>query len=141
MRRPLVFVCSPFASDIPGNTELAKKLCLLALRAGYAPWAPHLLYPQIITEKERALGIACGCAWLAQADEVWVWAWGPKDCSSGMQVELERAAAFSIPPKVVFMPKAWQALAKERGFRKTSEAADEIISQIPDIVRLHGGDS
>lgn len=41
-----VFICSPFSGNVEKNIEEAQRLCREAAEEGYAPFAPHLLYPQ-----------------------------------------------------------------------------------------------
>ena len=63
--RPLAFICSPYAGDIEKNVARARELCRLAVDDGYTPIAPHLLYPQFLSEEtERNLGIEMGLQWL-----------------------------------------------------------------------------
>ncbi len=50
MRR--VFICSPFAGEIERNISVAKKLCYKAMKNGYAPIDPHLLYKQIVDDHD-----------------------------------------------------------------------------------------
>ena len=46
-----VFICSKYAGDIEHNVRVAQALCRMALEAGLAPFAPHLLYTQILKDK------------------------------------------------------------------------------------------
>jgi hypothetical protein len=87
-----VFICSPYAGDIEGNTGIAKILCRLAIDAGYAPFVPHLLYPQVLDEKntiERALGISTGLNFMDCCDSVW--AYIANGITEGMKLELAHA--------------------------------------------------
>src|SRR3974377_1008062 len=93
-----VFICSPCAGDIEANVKRAREMCLHAVRLGHAPFAPHLLYPQFLNDRnelDRAAGIAAGLAFLSSCDEVWV----PKgvEPSPGMAYELKRARWAKIP--------------------------------------------
>jgi hypothetical protein len=91
MSKETVFICSKFNGDMEHNSEIARKLCRMAMDAGYAPFAPHLLYPQILTEdgEDRELGIQCGLAMLEKCDRVW--AYIGEGVSPGMRVEIKRA--------------------------------------------------
>ena len=103
-----IFVCSPVVEKV-----LAKKLCRLVVDEGHAPFAPHLIYPQFLDDifpRQRAAGIASGIAWLGQADEMWVFSPDLDLCSEGMRAEVLRSEKFSIPPKLVWLPKCWAAL-------------------------------
>ena len=67
---------------------------------GYAPFAPHLLYPRFLDDNEpdeRALGMAAGKAWLAVCDELWQWG---ATISAGMAEEIALAHELGIPVKV-----------------------------------------
>lgn len=112
-----VFVCSPLRQrgrhSFEDNLKLVSDLCLAAVRAGVAPFAPHLFYTRFLDdrrESDRMAGIACGLAWLAQADEVWCWAESWDECSDGMKQEIEFSRRLSIVPNVVYMPKAWEGV-------------------------------
>ena len=61
--RPVVYVCSPFSGDPAGNVEKAQHYCRFAVDSGYAPFAPHLFFPQFLDdgipeERERGLYMA-----------------------------------------------------------------------------------
>ena len=63
--RPIVYICSPYAGDIAGNVEAARRYSRFAVDKGYIPIAPHLLYPQFLDDAdpdERELGIFFGNA-------------------------------------------------------------------------------
>src|SRR5664279_6597399 len=82
-----VYICSPYAGDVEGNTERAQWLCREAIKDGCAPYAPHLLYPQIIDDRQA--GITCGLAYLGLCDELWVYA--NNGISPGMRQEIDHA--------------------------------------------------
>lgn len=113
-----VFVCSPYAArgdnSIADNTVLAKRLCRALIDSYIAPFAPHLLYPQILEEAiagERELGIQCGTAFISACHEVWVY--DRLGISDGMQREIEHAR--SIGKTVNFAPALWENIdPKER---------------------------
>ena len=88
--KQMVYICSPYAGDIEGNTEKARKYCRWATDQGCIAIAPHLLFPQFMsedTEREEALynGIVllgkCAC----RADS---------DTLTGMRIEIEKAEKF-----------------------------------------------
>jgi hypothetical protein len=66
----LVVIESPYAGNTEKNVEYAR-LCLEdSLNRGEAPFASHLLYPQVLDDArpaQRRLGIAAGHEWLRQA--------------------------------------------------------------------------
>jgi hypothetical protein len=97
--RPFVYICSPFAGDIPHNTEAARRYCSFAVRQGAIPFAPHLLYPQFMSEDipaERELALLFGTIWLSRMDEVWVFG---ERISEGMRREIAKAKSKGVPIK------------------------------------------
>jgi len=89
--RPIVYVCSPYAGDVPGNVAAAQRYCRFAVDRGYIPIAPHLLFPQFLNDndpKERELGLFFGNALMSKCAEVWVFG---SRISAGMEVEIKRA--------------------------------------------------
>lgn len=70
---PRVVVESPYAGDVVGNVEYARKCLKDSIERGEAPFASHLLYPQILNDaddEQRAKGIDIGLIWGASADLV-----------------------------------------------------------------------
>lgn len=68
-----VMIESPFAGDVEGNTDYARRAMADSLRRGEAPFAPHLTYTQVLDdllEHERRLGIEAGYAWAKSCDLV-----------------------------------------------------------------------
>lgn len=87
-----IMIESPFAGDIPRNTEYAKRALKDSLNRGESPFASHLLYPQvlddaILTERER--GLAAGMDWLDACDGVAVYQ--DYGVSPGMKRAIRRA--------------------------------------------------
>lgn len=108
-----IFVCSPYSGDIEANTRNAQRLCRIVTRLGHAPFAPHLMYPQFLSEhltSDREAGIAAGMEWLREADEVWVDAADIDSCSRGMRAEVLAAKHCGIP--VRWSPLVWKSDAK-----------------------------
>lgn len=113
-----VFVCSPLRPrdgfTYADHVDLAKRLCVAAVRAGVAPFAPHIFYTSIglddHRQTDRDAGIACGLRYLAVADEVWVYADDLHGCSEGMRKEVELAQSLILPVTVVWMPNCWVGL-------------------------------
>jgi hypothetical protein len=92
-----IFVCSPFRGDVARNVELARAACRRIALNGDAPLAVHLYLPGALSDtdpRERAIGIACGLAWLAVADEVHVVG---DAVTEGMRAELAAAERIRIP--------------------------------------------
>lgn len=95
--KPLVFICSPFAGNVAVNVDKAKRYMRLAIQRGTIPFAPHLLYPQVLNdgvESERELGLAFGLAMLCRCDELWVFG---EHISPGMEGEIALAKKRKMP--------------------------------------------
>jgi hypothetical protein len=91
-----VFVCSPYRGDVKRNVAIARAACHDVLRAGDAPFAPHVLYPGLLDDdvpEQRAFGIGAGLAWLAVADEILV----VGEPTEGMRAEIAAAETLGIP--------------------------------------------
>ena len=89
--RPLVYICSPYRGDVEGNTKKTREFCEFALNKGQIPLAPHLMFPQFMTEErseERELALFMDIVLMGKCDEVWVLA---DRISSGMRSEIETA--------------------------------------------------
>ena len=87
-----IYLCSRFAGEPAKNVVVAERLCRKLVDAGQAPFAPHLLYPRFLDDRnpsERELGIACGLTFMEVCDEVWVYT--ADGVSSGMGRELDHA--------------------------------------------------
>ena len=96
-QRPLVFICSPFAGDMEGNTERAREYSRFAVSKNYIPIAPHLLFPQFLEETDpagRELGISFGLVLQSMCREMWVFG---DTVSKGMAAEIEKAGERGIP--------------------------------------------
>ena len=88
--RRKVYVASRYAGDVVANTTAAIGYCRRVIQDGYMPIASHLLYPQILDDKnpaERELGLSFGLALLQMCDEVWVFG----KVTKGMAGETEEA--------------------------------------------------
>ena len=89
--RPIVYICSPLRGDVTTNLRNARKYSRFAVKQGYLPFAPHLLFPQFLDDnkpKERELGLFFGNAILSKCAEMWVF--GDR-ISEGMEAEIKRA--------------------------------------------------
>ena len=97
MRR--VYVCHPFAGDVPGNTTRVRAICRALADSGFLPVAPHLYLPRFLdeaTERERALAVCLEL--VAACDEVRVYG---GTVTAGMMREIERAEALGLPVRIV----------------------------------------
>ena len=96
-RKPCVFICSPYAGDIQNNTIKTQRYLKFAADHGAIPFAPHLLYPQILDENsaaQRELGLFFGMVWLCKCDELWVFG---DTISAGMAQEIAKAKKRRMP--------------------------------------------
>lgn len=86
----LVYICSPYAGDVNRNVENAKRYSRFAVKEGYVPIAPHLLFPQFLDDNtaERDIGLKCGYALLKRCQEVWVFG---DVITKGMSAEIRKA--------------------------------------------------
>lgn len=85
------FICSPYRGDTELNVEIAKAMCRYAIDLGYAPYAPHLYLPGILSDDiqhERDLSISIGIRFLETCDVMLVFG----DPTEGMKREI---AAFN----------------------------------------------
>jgi len=88
---PIVYICSPYSGDIQRNTENARKHSRFAYDKGYIPIAPHLLFPQFMSDgnrEERDDAMFMDIAILSHCKELWVFG---SEISSGMQIEIDHA--------------------------------------------------
>lgn len=129
-----VFVCSPLrgrdGQPAEENIALARLLMRAVFDAGHAPFVPHLLYPQVLTEAVGDLRIAfdANFAFLSVCDEIWVYAQELAGCSGGMRREVEFVEALNAraglwppaPIAVRFMPPEFEAVASKlkAGFQR-----------------------
>ena len=90
-RKPVVYICSPYAGDKVRNILAAQRYCKYAVSCGCIPFAPHLLFTQFLDDDipcERKLGLSFGNHFMDLSDEIWIF--GDR-LSSGMQAEYDRA--------------------------------------------------
>ncbi len=95
--RPLVYICSPFAGDVEGNIEKARRYSRFAVRQACIPLAPHLLFPQFMDDSipaERSIALFMGMVLLGKCEQVWVFG---RTVSAGMAAEIEKAEKKNIP--------------------------------------------
>ena len=86
---PVVYICSPYRGDTEGNMTKAQRYSRYAVDKGYIPIAPHLLFPQFVSEeRERDLALFMGIVLLTKCKELWVCG---DTVSDGMAAEIERA--------------------------------------------------
>ncbi len=86
---PFVYICSPYRDDPGTNVIRARRYCRFAVAEGCIPLAPHLYFPQFLSESsERETAFRMNFELLKLCDEIWVFG---DDLSEGMVLELSRA--------------------------------------------------
>ena len=72
--RPVVYICSPYSSgNIEQNLINARKYSRFAVDKGAIPIAPHLLFPQFMSEEtERELAMFMNKVLITKCAELWV---------------------------------------------------------------------
>ena len=88
--RPIVYICSPFSGDVKENKKKARTYSRFAVKKGYLPITPHLLFPQFLDDEnpdEREIGLHMGLVLMTKCVEVWVF--GEKR-SEGMKREIQK---------------------------------------------------
>ena len=86
---PLVYICSPYSGDVDLNTEKAREFSRYALDRGNIPIAPHLLFPQFMSEEtERNLAMHFNYVLLGICKELWVFG---EEITHGMDEEIRVA--------------------------------------------------
>ena len=87
--RPIIYICSPYAGDIEKNVNAARGYSRFAVDKGFIPLAPHLLFPQFLSEEtERELAIFMDLVLLGKCEQLWVFG---GEVSDGMRREIGRA--------------------------------------------------
>lgn len=89
--RPVVYICSPFSGDVPGNQEKARRYSRFAVDQGAVPITPHLVFPQFMNDddpNERDIAMFMDMVLLTKCAELWVFG---ETISDGMRMEIEKA--------------------------------------------------
>lgn len=97
----LVYIASPLSGDVENNLDFARQACRYAIAQNVTPFAPHLLYTQMLDDSdpaERQLGVNMGNQMLALCQELWLCG---DHISAGMEKERELALILSIPVRRV----------------------------------------
>jgi len=91
-----VIIATPYKgkteSEIIANVEYARQAMMDSIRRGESPFAPHLLYPQVLDDGirvQREMGMACGLNWIHAADNLIVYT--DLGISDGMKAEIALA--------------------------------------------------
>lgn len=102
----LVYICSPLRpvsptvtdhpDELANNIKLACDACTLAAYRGFIPVAPHLYFPQFLSDdvdSERSMGMNMGLELLRVCDELWIIS---QRISTGMSAEIKEAQKCGI---------------------------------------------
>ena len=95
----LIFVASPYAGNVKDNLKYAQGACRFVKDSGHAFFAPHLLYPKVLRNRDqgdRQAGLDMALDMLRRCDELW--AFGVV-ISDEMRIELNEATKLDIPIK------------------------------------------
>ena len=85
--RPVVYICSHYSTgNIEQNLIKARKYSRFAVDKGAIPIAPHLLFPQFMSEKtERELAMFMNKVLITKCSELWVFG---DNYTEGMNIEI-----------------------------------------------------
>ena len=84
-----VYICSPYRDSPHVNVMRARQYCKFAVSRGRIPIAPHLYFPQFLSETdERERAMDMNFELMRLCDEIWVF--GEK-ITAGMAAELAHA--------------------------------------------------
>ena len=93
--RPRVYIISPFTGgeiELRRNIAYAQMCCEHSIKLGEAPFAGHLLYPQVLNDlkpSDRELGITLGWRFLQACDKAAVYI--DRGVSKGMKRDITMA--------------------------------------------------
>ena len=83
------YICSPYRDNPRINVMRAQQYCRFAVSKGRIPIAPHLYFPQFMSEAdEREKAMDMNFELLRLCGEVWVFG---EQITEGMAMEIERA--------------------------------------------------
>lgn len=86
--RRMVYICSAYSGDVKNNLIRARGYCRYAVDQGAIPIAPHLLFPQFMSEDtERDLAMYMDIVVLSHCKELWVFG----EPTDGMKKEIAYA--------------------------------------------------
>ena len=87
---PFVYICSPYRDNPRANVMRARKYCKFAVGQGKLPIAPHLYFPQFMSEAtERDKAMRMNFELLKLCGECWVFG---DEITEGMAAEITRAS-------------------------------------------------
>lgn len=109
----VVYICSKYSGNVSQNTERAKEYCRLAVNLGVVPIAPHLLFPQFMSDdNERKRAMEMDKILLEKCDQMWVFIDEFGDISKGMKSEMEEAKRLNI--SIIYIGDNENCCSKEK---------------------------
>ena len=84
----IVYICSPYRGNVNFNVKRARYYCRFAVNRGFVPLAPHIYFPQFMSEEtEREKAFAMNFELLNICREMWVFG----KITEGMAREIDMA--------------------------------------------------
>jgi len=126
-----VAVLSPFSGDVEANLDYARAALRDCLFRGEAPFASHLLYPQVLDdsiETQRRWGMEAGWAWIDRSDLVAVYV--DNGLSQGVCEDIQHARESQRP--IVFR--------RLKGGDPSESEADHLMSWARDMAARNVGE-
>ncbi|WP_101909070.1 DUF4406 domain-containing protein [Marasmitruncus massiliensis] len=141
MARELLYIASPLRGDVEQNIQNAMRYCEKAIREGYIPLAPHVMYQGLFNDgiaEERAAALDIGLRMLEKCSRMW--ACGDR-ISEGMRGEMNLAKEKGIPveekPESFFTERP---ASQDNTFRElqqhTQQTVEELTKTEKGIVQL-----
>lgn len=98
----VIYVCSPYSGNPRKNTALAKVYCRHVLACNRIPLAPHLLYPQFMSEEDKNAIYKINRVLLNRCEELWVFG---RELSEGMLREIDFARTLNKTIRFINLEK------------------------------------
>ena len=84
-----VYICSPYRDSPRVNVMRARQYCKFAVGRGRIPLAPHLYFPQFLSEiDERRKALSMNFELMRLCEEIWVFG---ERITEGMETEIAHA--------------------------------------------------
>ena len=88
-QNPFTYICSPYRDNPRVNVMRARQYCKFAVSKGRIPFAPHLYFPQFLSEvDEREKAMDMNFELLRLCGEIWVFG---ERITEGMEAEIAHA--------------------------------------------------
>ena len=88
-QNPFTYICSPYRDNPRVNVMRARQHCKFAVSKGRIPFAPHLYFPQFLSEiDEREKAMSMNLELLRLCSEVWVFG---ERITEGIKAEIAHA--------------------------------------------------